>query len=97
MATITKDIVEMIHSYIQSLKDNGKYKELVTDVLTFKLSVDDPPKIAGRHTKNGNIVIYKDNDTFILDADKNEKLTDEQLQEIANKINKGVEDGRAED
>lgn len=28
---------------------------------------------------------------------KNEKLTDEQLQEIANKINKGVEDGRAED
>ena len=48
-------------------------------------------------TKNGNIVIYKDNDTFILDADKNEKLTDEQLQEIANKINKGVEDGRAED
>ena len=47
--------------------------------------------------KNGNIVIYKDNDTFILDADKNEKLTDEQLQEIANKINKGVEDGRAED
>lgn len=48
-------------------------------------------------TKNGNIVVYKDNDTFILDADKNEKLTDEQLQEIANKINKGVEDGRAED
>jgi hypothetical protein len=48
-------------------------------------------------TKNGNIVIYKDNDTFILDADKNEKLTDEQLQEIANKINKGAEDGRAED
>lgn len=48
-------------------------------------------------TKNGNIVIYKDNDVFILDADKNEKLTDEQLQEIANKINKGVEDGRAED
>lgn len=48
-------------------------------------------------TKNGNIVIYKDNDTFILDAYKNEKLTDEQLQEIANKINKGVEDGRAED
>ena len=48
-------------------------------------------------TKNGNIDIYKDNDTFILDADKNEKLTDEQLQEIANKINKGVEDGRAED
>lgn len=48
-------------------------------------------------TKNGNIVIYKDNDTFILDADKNEKLTDGQLQEIANKINKGVEDGRAED
>lgn len=47
-------------------------------------------------TKNGNIVIYKDNDTFILDADKNEKLTDEQLQEIANKINKGVEDGNAE-
>ena len=47
--------------------------------------------------KNGNIVIYKDNDTFILDADKNEKLTDEQLQEITNKINKGVEDGRAED
>lgn len=39
-------------------------------------------------TKNGNIVIYKDNDTFILDADKNEKLTDGQLQEIANKINK---------
>ena len=25
-------------------------------------------------TKNGNIVIYKDNDTFILDADKNEKI-----------------------
>lgn len=48
-------------------------------------------------TKNGNIVVYKDNDTFILDADKNEKLTDEQLQEIANKTNKGVEDGRAED
>ena len=48
-------------------------------------------------TKNGNIVIYKDNYTFILDADKNEKLTDEQLQEIANKTNKGVEDGRAED
>ena len=48
-------------------------------------------------TKNGNIAIYKNNDTFILDADKNEKLTDEQLQEIANKINKGVEDGRAED
>ena len=48
-------------------------------------------------TKNGNIVIYKNNDTFILDADKNEKLTEEQLQEIANKINKGVEDGRAED
>ena len=48
-------------------------------------------------TKNGNIVIYKDNDTFILDADKNEKLTDEQLQEIANKTNKGAEDGRAED
>lgn len=39
LATITKDIVEMIHSYIQSLKDNGKYKELVTDVLTFKLSI----------------------------------------------------------
>ena len=50
-----------------------------------------------KNKKNGNIVIYKDNDTFILDADKNEKLTDEQLQEIANKINKGVEDGRAED
>lgn len=48
-------------------------------------------------TKNRNIVIYKDDDTFILDADKNEKLTDEQLQEIANKINKGVENGRAED
>ena len=48
-------------------------------------------------TKNRNIVIYKDNDVFILDADKNEKLTDEQLQEIANKINKGVENGRAED
>ena len=48
-------------------------------------------------TKNGNIVIYKDDDTFILDADKNEKLTDEQLQEIANKINKEVENGRAED
>lgn len=28
---------------------------------------------------------------------KMKKLTDEQLQEIANKINKGVEDGRAED
>ena len=48
-------------------------------------------------TKNGNIVIYKNDDTFILDADKNEKLTDEQLQEIANNINKGVENGRAED
>ena len=48
-------------------------------------------------TKNRNIVIYEDNDVFILDADKNEKLTDEQLQEIANKINKGVENGRAED
>lgn len=36
-------------------------------------------------TKNGNIVIYKGDNAFILDADKNEKLTDEQLQEIANK------------
>lgn len=47
-------------------------------------------------TKNGNIVIYKNDDVFILNADKNEKLTDEQLQEIANNINKGVENGNAE-
>lgn len=43
-------------------------------------------------TKNRNIVIYKGDDVFILDADKNEKLTDEQLHEIANK---GVINGNA--
>lgn len=48
-------------------------------------------------TKNGNIVIYKGDDVFIADRDKNEKLIDEQLQEIASKINEGVENGRAED
>lgn len=47
-------------------------------------------------TKNGNIVIYKGDDVFIVDRDKNEKLTDEQLQEIADNVNKGVEDGKTE-
>jgi len=45
-------------------------------------------------TKNGNIVIYKGDDVFILDTDKNQKLTDEELQEIANNVNKGVENGK---
>lgn len=48
-------------------------------------------------TKNGNIVIYKGNDVFIIDRDKNEKLSGEQLQEIAGNINEGVENGNKKD
>lgn len=48
-------------------------------------------------TKNGNIVIYKGDDVFIIDRDKNEKLSDEQLREIADNINEGVENGNEED
>lgn len=48
-------------------------------------------------TKNGNVVIYKGDDVFIVDRDKNEKLSDEQLQEIADNMNEGVENGNEED
>lgn len=48
-------------------------------------------------TKNGNVVIYKSDDVFIVDRDKNEKLSDEQLQEIADNMNEGVENGNEED
>lgn len=47
-------------------------------------------------TKNGNVVIYKGDDVFIVDRDKNEKLSDEQLQEIADNMNEGVENGNEE-
>ena len=39
MATVYKDIIDMIHSYIESLKQSGEYESLVRDVLTFKLSI----------------------------------------------------------
>ena len=47
-------------------------------------------------TKNGNVVIYKGDDVFIVDRDKNEKLSNEQLQEIADNMNEGVENGNEE-
>ena len=48
-------------------------------------------------TKNGNVVIYKGDDVFIVDGDKNERLSNEQLQEIADNMNEGVENGNEED
>ena len=51
-------------------------------------------------TKNGNIVVYKNDDEFIIDRNKCELLSDGQLKDIAdnalNNVVKGVENGRAE-
>ncbi len=51
-------------------------------------------------TKNGNIVVYKNNDEFIIDRNKHELLSDGQLKDIAdnalNNVVKGAENGRAE-
>ena len=39
VGTISKDVVEMMHSYVQNLKDTNRYDKLARDVLTFKLSI----------------------------------------------------------
>jgi len=39
LGTITKDIVEMIHLYVESLKALKEYEKLVKEVLTCKLSI----------------------------------------------------------
>ena len=35
---IQKDLVEMIHSYVEDLKSSGKYDEYAGQVLQFKLA-----------------------------------------------------------
>lgn len=39
LGTITKDVVDMIHQYVEKLRASGDYEQKAKDILTYKLSI----------------------------------------------------------